>query len=107
MTHRIPTIPFVKSSAAIFIVLVALVAIIGCGDGITGQVVGVEESTPPAPDTVPSATFVSQWGEYGSSDGLLSSPEDVAVAPDGSVYVSDTETNRILKFSSDGTFVTE
>lgn len=36
----------------------------------------------------------------------LSSPYGVDVAPDGSVFVSDTNNDRILKFGSDGTLIT-
>ncbi len=37
------SIPIVKSSVRFFVILVALAAIIGCGDGITGRVGGIGE----------------------------------------------------------------
>ena len=51
--------------------------------------------------------FVQEWGTLGSGDGQFRQPQDVAVAPDGSVYVADSINHRIQKFGSDGTFVTK
>ncbi len=39
------------------------------------------------------------WGGFGNSDGQFGFPHDVAVATDGSIYVSDDYNNRIQKFS--------
>ncbi len=55
------------------------------------------------------------WGAYGSLDnggpdaappGTFNEPWDVAVGPDGSVYVADTWNHRIQKFTAEGKFVT-
>ena len=43
--------------------------------------------------------FVSKWGTEGTDDGEFDYPVGVAVASDGSVYVSETEGNRIQKFA--------
>ena len=43
--------------------------------------------------------FVSQWGTYGSGAGEFYYAYGVAVASDGSVYVADTDNNRIQKFA--------
>ena len=43
----------------------------------------------------------------GSGDGTFWRPEGVAVASDGSIYVADTQNNRIQKFSSNGDFLTK
>jgi uncharacterized protein (TIGR03663 family) len=57
--------------------------------------------------------FISTWGTFAVSDdktaapaGTFNSPWDVAVAPDGSVYVADTWNHRIQKFTSSGKFIT-
>jgi len=47
----------------------------------------------------PEGVFVSKWGTEGAGDGQFNLPYGVAVAPDGSVYVSDSFNHRIQKFS--------
>ncbi len=49
----------------------------------------------------PSFTF----GSVGSGNGQLSSPEAVAVGPEGDVWVLDTGNDRVEKFTSSGGFV--
>ena len=43
LNRYLSSISIVKSSARFFVALLFLVAIVACGDGITGQVVGVGE----------------------------------------------------------------
>jgi predicted membrane-bound mannosyltransferase/DNA-binding beta-propeller fold protein YncE len=51
------------------------------------------------------------WGSFAdiskgaAPGGTFNEPWDVAVAPDGSVFVADTWNNRIQKFSADGKFL--
>lgn len=44
-------------------------------------------------------------GKRGSAPGELNLPRDVAVAPDGSLYVVDGANFRVQEFKADGTFV--
>ena len=44
-------------------------------------------------------------GVNGSSDGQLNTPHGLAIATDGSLYVADTNNNRIQHFSADGQFL--
>jgi len=55
-----------------------------------------------SPSTVPTDhkyEFLLKWGTESSGDGQLKYPAGVAVAPDGSVYISDMGNNRIQKFT--------
>jgi predicted membrane-bound mannosyltransferase/DNA-binding beta-propeller fold protein YncE len=58
-------------------------------------------------------SFIGMWGEFGDATftdlpgGIFNEPWGVAVAPDGSVYVSDTWNHRIQKFDADGNFITK
>jgi uncharacterized protein (TIGR03663 family) len=49
---------------------------------------------------------VAVWGGQGVGEGLFSYPRNVAIAPDGSVYVADSGNHRIQKFTAKGEFVT-
>ena len=56
-------------------------------------------------------TVLQTWGGFADAsqgkapDGMFNEPWGVAVAPDGSVFVSDTWNHRIQKFTADGQFV--
>lgn len=59
----------------------------------------------------PDGTVLHSWGQFGdvnagtAADGAFNEPWDVAVGPDGSVYVSDTWNHRVQKFSAEGQFL--
>ena len=45
------------------------------------------------------------FGVIGSSDGQFNTPHGISIAPDGTLYVADTNNNRIQHFSADGQFL--
>ena len=51
---------------------------------------------------------IYEWGNvgtFGSGDGQFNQPYGIAVAPDGSVYVTEDNNKRVQKFTADGTFI--
>jgi hypothetical protein len=48
---------------------------------------------------------VQSWGSIGTGAGQLTSPHGIALAPDGSIYVADGDSQRIQKFDQQGNFV--
>lgn len=60
-----------------------------------------------------TGVLLDAWGSYGSvadttigaEGGTFYEPWDVAVSPDGTVYVADTWNHRIQKFTADGQFL--
>jgi DNA-binding beta-propeller fold protein YncE len=45
----------------------------------------------------PNGTLVHVWGSAGSYAGQFHHPGGIAVAPDGTIYVSDTENHRVQR----------
>ncbi|MBN1219786.1 MAG: TIGR03663 family protein [Anaerolineae bacterium] len=45
------------------------------------------------------------WGSNGNGDGQFVTPRNVAVAPDGRIYVADSGNHRIQVFDSNGNFL--
>ncbi len=48
---------------------------------------------------------IMRFGEPGSGPGQLNLPADVAVAPDGSIYVADTWNFRVQKYDAQGNYL--
>ena len=74
----------------------------------------VTESSDRVTQISPDGTVVRRWGEEGSKAGEFDfigpNVEDgaygsIAAAPDGKVYVSDSDNHRVQVFSADGDFV--
>ncbi len=54
-----------------------------------------------------SLTADKVLGLAGTQPGQFQNPRDIALAPDGSLYVADTFNNRIQHFAADGKFLSE
>ncbi|MCH8912424.1 MAG: hypothetical protein IIA33_02530 [Planctomycetes bacterium] len=49
----------------------------------------------------PQGESLREWGESGEGPGQLSAPIDLVIDEDGFVYVSDSGTGRVQKFTAD------
>ena len=49
--------------------------------------------------------YEGQWGSEGSGSGQFDRPREVALAPNGNVYVIDTYNNRVQYFTPTGNFI--
>ena len=52
-------------------------------------------------------SLIEKWGSYGSADGEFVTPHSLAFDTFGNVYITDTDNQRVQKFSSDGKFITK
>lgn len=48
---------------------------------------------------------LASFGEFGGGPGQLNAPKQMAVAPDGDLYLADSGNDRISVFAGDGTFL--
>ena len=64
-------------------------------------------SSAPLEPPLRTALFSRSFGSYGSANGQLQDPRDVAIDSQGLVYVADANNYRIQKFSPDGKFVAQ
>ena len=63
----------------------------------------------------PNGTYLGQWGSAGSGPGLFLYPSGIAVAPDGTVVVTDNaqphneagNVSRLMRFDASGAFLEE
>jgi YD repeat-containing protein len=61
----------------------------------------------PEPELITAPTFDSSFGTIGAGDGQLKSPSDVAVDPQGNLWVVDKGNNRVEKFDAGGKYLTK
>jgi len=62
-----------------------------------------------------NGTFITKWGynnhmlekDFENVTGLFNFPTDIAIDSKDNVYVADSGNNRVQKFDSNGTFITE
>jgi len=59
----------------------------------------------PWQDKKTELTAVQTWGSGGQAEGQFKNPRNLAVAPDGTIYVADSGNHRIQAFDTDGTFL--
>jgi len=50
---------------------------------------------------------ILEWGSKGSENGKFEIPHSIAFDLLGNVYVTDTDNDRVQKFTSNGTFITK
>ncbi len=55
----------------------------------------------------PNGNVISQWGNAGTRDGLSAVPGSIAIDPSGRLVVADVWNGRILRFTSEGRFVSQ
>lgn len=74
--------------------------------GIAPAAVDIEAERDNYSKNVRTLDTVAVWGGPGTEQGRFTNPRNIAIAPDGSVYVADSGNHRIQKFAPDGQFVT-
>ena len=81
-------------------VVIGIIAAVGAMFDISSTGCGsVQIAQTSASGPTSAVVFVSKWGTEGTRTVEFNQPVGVAVASDGSVYVSDLNNHRIQKFS--------
>jgi DNA-binding beta-propeller fold protein YncE len=55
----------------------------------------------------PAGAELGTIGSEGTGAGKFKTPEDVAIGPNGDIFVTDNGNNRVERFSANGTFVSQ
>jgi DNA-binding beta-propeller fold protein YncE len=77
-------------------------AVSGCLGALTLIVACHLEAQSGVPSELP---FVLSWGTAGSGPGEMLNPYDVAIGPDGNVYVVEWGNHRVQKFTASGGYL--
>jgi tripartite motif-containing protein 71 len=58
-------------------------------------------------EVVPSGppVYAASFGSAGTGNGQFNQPADVAIAPDGDIWVADADNDRVQHFDSNGTYI--
>ncbi len=64
-----------------------------------------EELQIPEPELISAPKYSSSFGANGSGDGQFKHPTDVAIDPQGNLWVTDKSNNRVQKFDPSGKFL--
>ena len=51
--------------------------------------------------------FANKWGSYGTGNDQFDQPAGIAIDNSGNVYVTDSNNNRIQKFTAEGTYLSQ
>jgi len=62
---------------------------------------------PPTVQACNTCNFLLTWGSFGTGNGNFSGPRGVAVDSAGNVYVTDSINDRVVKFTSTGTYISQ
>lgn len=58
-----------------------------------------------APASALPTDYLFSWGSLGSGNGQFTTPTEIGIADDGSVFVVESGNNRVQKFDADGNFI--
>ncbi len=75
---------------------------------VDGNIFVVDQNTARIMEFNPRGGLIRAWGRKGSAPSDLEKPSNISIGPDGFLYISDDRdegTQRILKFSRHGEFV--
>jgi RHS repeat-associated protein len=72
-------------------------------DPSTGNI--IETKQPGASTSGAQSYFTSEFGSLGSGNGQFNHPTSIATDASGNFWVTDSQNNRVEKFSSNGTFI--
>jgi DNA-binding beta-propeller fold protein YncE len=76
-------------------------------EGVIALTTQLTDGTTTVISHAPPPSLALKWGNGGSGDGQFNNPNEIVVDSSGNVYVVDSGNDRIQKFSSTGTYITQ